>query len=69
MPTLTRMYWFREQMKKGRDQRGTYSLMGYGTKLLSEDICAIGGPYRSKAACETSQSRFDPKNVPAQSKR
>jgi hypothetical protein len=68
MPTNLRLYWFREQMKKGPDPRGDYSLMGGGGRLLSEDICAIGGPVR-RNACEAAHSKYDPKGIPAKPKK
>ncbi len=70
MPTDQRLYWFSVQMKKGPDPRGDYSLMGSGGKLLSEDICAIGGGSgsRKRDACETAQSKYDPKGIPAKPK-
>ncbi|HET9956803.1 MAG TPA: hypothetical protein VFQ61_20045 [Polyangiaceae bacterium] len=66
MPTATRMHWFLVQMRKGRDPRRSASMMGDGGVLLSEDICAIGGPLKRPARlkCEAAQSFFDPPGLP-----
>jgi hypothetical protein len=43
MGLLSRIYWFRIQVRKPPDPQGFRSLMGLGSALLEDDVCKVAG--------------------------
>jgi hypothetical protein len=63
MPMAERLYWFREELRKGVDTRAEFSQMDDHTRpVLAEDICAVVGGNRK--ACLAARLPLDPPNLP-----